>query len=102
MDLPGNSEEVGIRIIASGVASEGMLRPGARPICATEDGIKVGCQEQVQGPAARSVDSLAVVLIDGVEVGMLLAIDDDGNESIVEELGDCRVGKGVLCGKAAV
>jgi len=45
VDLPGNSEEVGIRIIGSGIASEGMLRPRAGPIGATEDGIKVGCQE---------------------------------------------------------
>jgi len=108
VDLPGDGEEVIVGLVAGQVgggrvAVGGGAVLGARPgpVGATKDGVEVGGEEQVERPAAGGVDGLAVVLVDGVEVRALFAVDEDGDEGVVEEGGDRGVGEGVLCCEVA-
>jgi len=106
MDLLRNSQEIAVRVLArlagnralaGAVASQrAVLGAWAGPVRTTEDGIQVRGEEEVERPTARGIDGFAVVLEDGVQVGALLAVNQDGDEGLVEELGDGRVGERVL------
>jgi len=106
VDLLRNSQEVAVRVLArlagnralaGAVAPQrAVLGAWAGPVRAAEDGVQVWSEEEVEGPAARGVDGFTVVLEDSVKVGALFAVDQNGDEGLVEELGDGGVGKGVL------
>lgn len=79
-----------------------MLGSGTRPVGSAKDGVEIGREEEVERPAAGSVHSFAIVLVDGVEVGTFFAVDDDRNEGRVQKGGNGVVGEGILSRKAAV
>ena len=91
VNLLRDGEEVVVRLLAGGAVGGGgsaVLGARARPVGPAKDGVQVGGQEEIERPAAGRVNGLAVVLINGVEVRALLAIDQYGDEGGVEERRD--------------
>ena len=78
VDLLCDGEEVVIRLLAGSAVGGGgsaVLGARARPVGPAKDGVQIRGQEEIERPAAGRVDGLAVVLVDGIEVRALLAVD---------------------------
>lgn len=83
-------------------SGKAVLGSGTGPVSTAKDGVEVGGKEEVERPAAGSIYSFAIVLVNGVEVRALFAIDDDGDEGRVQKGGNGVVGEGILSCKATV
>nr|POF17731.1 hypothetical protein CFP56_13143 [Quercus suber] len=77
--------------VLEGGAHLGAGAVGAGPVGAAEDGLEVGGDEDVEGPAAAAAGGLLEVHVLAVDVRALLAIELDGDEVLVEQLRDARV-----------